>query len=199
MSSRPPGPGRLRAARAAGLRPRSSWLPLALLALALALLIPTTLDDPAAWFAHLLARAFEPSAIDRLTLPRVGPGIALVIGALIAVVLVRSGPRQPLLPPIDARRARIPIATRIALTGLGSILALWLLAPVVAAAARSVDGTSASLVSFWLFWLRRALLVLAGCAGLLAVLEWLASARQLWLALHLNPEQVRELRQTRPR
>jgi hypothetical protein len=201
VSSRPPGPGRLRAARAAGLRPRSNWLPLALLALALALLVPETLDDPAAWFADQLARAFDPAGIDGLALPRFGPGFALVIGALVAVALVRAGPRQggSLVPAIDARRARIPIATRIALTGLGTILALWLLAPVVAAAARSVDASPASLVSFWLVWLRRTLLVLAGAAGLLAALEWLASAKQLWLALHLTPEQVRELRQNRPR
>lgn len=201
MSSRPPGPGRLRAARAAGLRPRSSWLALALLALALALAVPSNLDGPAAWLARQLARAFEPAAIDQLALPRPGSWLALAIAVLVALVALRSvaGSGRTLVPAIDPRLARIPIATRIALTCLGAILAITLLAPVVAAAARSVDASAASLAHFWSSWLDRGLLVLAGCAGLLGLFEWLASARRLWLALHLTPEQTRELRHTRER
>jgi hypothetical protein len=171
---------------------------LALLALALALAVPTSLEGPAAWLARQLARAFEPAAIDQLALPRLGPWLALAIGSLVALVALRSlaGSPRPLTPALDPRRARIPIATRIALTGLGTILAVWLLAPVVAGAARSVDVPPDSLASFWSIWLSRALLVVAGCAGLLGLLEWLASAKQLWLALHLTPDQVRQLRHT---
>lgn len=171
---------------------------LALLALTLALALPTTLESPAAWLARQLARAFEPAAIDQLALPRLGPWLALTIVSLAGIVVLHSASRssRPLTPAIDARRARISIGMRIALTGLGSILALWLLAPAVAAAARSVDASATSLASFWSFWLRRCLLVVAASAGLLGLLEWLASARQLWLALHLTPDQSRELRHT---
>jgi hypothetical protein len=172
---------------------------LAVLALVMALAIPGTLDGPATWLDGQLAGAFEPGAIDRLALPRPGPWLALVIGSLLVIgaLPAGSGVRRPLVPGIDLRRARIPIVTRIALTCMGTIVALWWLAPAVAAAARSVDVSPDSLASFWLSWLRRALLVVAGCAALLGVVEWLAGARRLWLALHLTPAQERELRHTR--
>ncbi len=201
MSSQPPGPGRLQAARASGLRPRSGWLVLAVLALALARLVPANLEGPAAWLDHRLARAFDPSPSDLLGNPVHGSWLALATGSLVALAAVRAiaGSRARLVPAIDAARAQIPIATRIGLTCLGLVLALGLLGPVVAAAAHGVDVPPSSLATFWLAWLRRALLSVAVCAGLLGVLERIASAKQLWLALHLSPEQARALGQTRQR
>ncbi|MFV8749081.1 hypothetical protein ACNOYE_00875 [Nannocystaceae bacterium ST9] len=186
------------------MRPHTRALPLALIALALGLLVPASLDAPAAWLGRALARAFDsttngPSGPP--TLPSPGLALALAIGSLLAVAALHAlaSPKVPLRPAIDARRVELPIALRIALAGLGLLLALWLLAPIVAAAARSVDASPASLAELWLAWLRRALLTLAGCAGLLAALEWIASARRLWLALHLDDDRARELRQTRGR
>ena len=54
-----------------------------------------------------------------------------------------------------------------------------------------------ALAILWSTWLRRALLVVSASAGAIALLEWLASARALWLALHTTPEQDRESRHTR--
>jgi len=204
VSSRPPDPGRLRAARAAGLRPRASWLGLALLALGLALLVPSSLELPAAWLARQLERAFEGSPRDAIgsgplaSLPR-GIGLALLAASLLALIALRLGsaPRLPLRPAIDPRRAQIGVATRIGLCSLGILISLWMLAPVVAAAARSVDAPPDALAILWSTWLRRALLVVSASAGAIALLEWLASARALWLALHTTPEQDRESRHTR--
>jgi hypothetical protein len=192
----PPNQGRLRDARAAGLRPHSGMLGLAAVALLGAGLLAWLGARAPAWLGRSLERAFlgaEPIAAS----PDATLSTMLLLGLLgscaaVTVILSsrRPSPRSLGVPPT---LGEIPIwLTLVSCIAALVLLGAWL-RPVVAAAARGVDvaGVSGAWL-LWSTWLGRGLLGLAVVAALLGVIERLISARLLWQGLHLTREQARE-------
>lgn len=190
----PPNQGRLRDARAAGLRPRSSLLGLAAVALLGAGLLAWLGARAPGWLGRSLERAFVGAELD---VPDATLSTALLLGllgGLVAVAVTLAGRRpSPRSLGVAPTLGEIPIW----LTLVSCIAALVLLGvglrPVVAAAARGVDvaGVSGAWL-LWSTWLGRGLLSLAMVMGLLGVIERLISARLLWQGLHLTRAQARE-------
>jgi hypothetical protein len=190
----PPNQGRLRDARAAGLRPRSSMLGLAAVALLGTGLLGWLGARAPAWLAASLQRAFvgaEPTAPDATLCTMLLLGL---LGSCAAIAVIVAGRRpsphslgvSPTLGEIPAWLMLVSCVAALVLLGA------WL-RPVVAAAARGVDvaGVSGAWL-LWSAWLGRGLLSLAVVAALLGVIERLISARLLWQGLHLTRAQARE-------
>lgn len=200
MAAIAPDARRVRAARAAGLQARGPRLALAPLALALAWLVdPDHVQALADWLAARLVAAFVERVEPGGLVAELGShveGMLLVLAAatLLALVLVLARPRARLDPPIAATRLEPSGLVRIGLLASGVALLMWLGTPVVAGASRSVDASASGLLVVWCAWLRRALLGLVVAGLVIGVVERLLAARRLWLALHLEREQARQLR-----
>lgn len=174
-----------RARWSSDLRPRSSHLHLAVVAL----LLLAVLERGAAWsLARGSAWSFDPQLHANLLLARgpvawLGGGALLVLAlALISAVLL-VGPRARVAPSVRAaERASSP--ARLAASVLAILVALALLGTsLLAAAARSVDGSDTSLLAVWTAWLGRGLLAVIGAATLVGLAEWWSAARRLRAAL----------------
>jgi hypothetical protein len=190
----PPNQGRLRDARAAGLRPFSSMLGLAAVALIGAGLLTWLGARAPGWMGMSLERAFvgaDPAGPDatRCTVLLLG-----LLGSCAAIAVTLAGRRpSPRSLGVSPTLGEIPpwstlVSCIVALVLLGAVLR-----PVVAAAARGVDVADVSGAwRLWSSWLGRGLLSLAAVAALLGVIERLVSARVLWQGLHLTRAQARE-------
>lgn len=195
-----PSPGRLTAARRAGLRPRSRLGVTALVAAGLACagyggakLAPMILH--AALVGALRGElpgglSGGPSAVSA------GVGLTLLFSGLAGcLTLARARARVSSAEPgLEPGLDEIATPLRWALCGLALVLVIAALRAGLAGAARAVDAPlePETLVVLWSTWLWRALIALACLCGVLGVIERLASARRLWQGLHLTPAQARE-------
>jgi hypothetical protein len=166
-----------------GLRPRSSHLHLA----GVALLLLAVLERGSAWSFDPHARANLLAEVSAGAWPSsaawIGGGglLALCLALITAVVLV--GPQARVAASVRAgERASSP--ARLAASVLAGVVALALLGTgLLAAAARSVDASDASLLAIWATWLGRGLLAVIGAATLVGLGEWWIAARRLRAAL----------------
>lgn len=193
-ASVPPSEQRQRAARAAGLRPRSRSLGLAGVALLVLVILASLAARAPVWIGAALERAFTHTG-PGLPDPSLGAAALLVLLATLgAAALVSQGRRHSRRKlGVDAELGEIPpwVALGSCVTAL--LLALAWLRPALAGAARSVDVAGVSgLWLVWTRWLGRGLLTLALVAASVGVLERLVSARRLWQGLHLTRAQARE-------
>lgn len=146
-------------------------------------------------FARAGAGVGEGAGVDLSVLGRVATAALLGLACVaVAAWLLRPSGRRGSPRELGVREDAEQIAPALAgPIAVAALLALaWTLAAAPAAAARSVDATAFALSTVWLGWARRLLLSLAGLATVAGILERLASARRLWQALHLSPEQARE-------
>lgn len=198
----PPDARRRRAARAAGLRARAPRLVLVPLALVLAWpLDGAGVHELSEWFAARLDAVFverlEPASLATM-LGSIGEVALLVFAGatVLALVLALARGRARLDPPLLPTRSQPSSLLRVALLGLAVVIVARLVAlPLLAAAARGVDASATAMLVLWCAWLRRALLGLVAAAALVGVIEYLCSARRLWLALHLDRESARRARE----
>jgi hypothetical protein len=190
----PPNQGRLRDARAAGLRPRAPMLSLAIVALLGTGTLAWLGARAPEWLAAALERAFvgaSPAAPDASLCATLLLGLLGTCAAVLAIVSSRRPTPRSL--GVSPTLGEIPpwLTFVSCLVGL-ALLAAWL-RPVVAAAARGVDvGGVDGTWRLWSTWLGRGLLSVAVVAAGLGVIERLISARLIWQGLHLTRAQARE-------
>jgi hypothetical protein len=190
----PPNQGRLRDARAAGLRPRSSMLSLAAVALLGTGLLAWLGARTPGWLAASLERAFvgvEPPTPDATLCTMLLLGL---LGSCALVAVIAAGRRpSPRSLGVSPTLGEIPPWLTLASCIVAIVLLGAWLRPVIAAAARGVDVAGvAGAWLLWSTWLGRGLLGLAVVATVLGVIERLISARSLWQGLHLTRAQASE-------
>lgn len=186
----PPGPARVRLARAAGLRPRSPWLVPSALCLALAAALPSL----GAGLARAMRAGLDGRQHDLEVMVFETGSIGLVGVVVIAVAVIAASGGLGWVRRVKLGRVG-EIAGSPGWLGVLVLLALVLaLRGVVAGAARSVDASPVGLVALWCEWPRRALTAI-GCAGLVAAVIELARGRaELRRALRQTPAEARESR-----
>ncbi|TPV94147.1 MAG: hypothetical protein B7733_16895 [Myxococcales bacterium FL481] len=101
---------------------------------------------------------------------------------------VSSGWIHPPLP----RPPRVPAAWAWLTWAAWSGLAVAIVRPAIAGAARAVDASTPSLTRFWAAWAEQTLATVAVLGGLWAVLEGIVERRAITSALTLSAEQTRE-------
>ncbi len=189
-----PGPGRLRRAWVAGLRPRASWLPVAAAAGLLAVALQDLAARPSAVFD---VRPLTTDSSTWLTTVA-GAVVALWIVAAAVVMAVAVLTRQ--LGGISTReRAQLgleparPVAwPRVLLSlalGLGLTMAM---VGVLAGAARSVDASQAGLIALWLGWAVQAATAIAVGLGTAGLIELLLDRHDRHGRLFQTRQQVRD-------
>ena len=190
----PPSQRRLRDARAAGLRPRSGLVSLAVVALLAAVAVTWVGPRAVAWIGSALEHAI---AGGRVTPPDTGRFGALLVGLIacgvvLAVLVVARRPPERSLGVSPSLGEAPAWLTMISCIVAIMLLVAWM-RPVIAAAARGVDvGEVAIAWHVWSTWIVRGLLALACVAAGLGVVERLVGARRLWLGLHLTRAEARE-------
>jgi hypothetical protein len=189
-----PSQRRLRDARAAGLRPRSSLLSLAGLAMSAALAIAWLGPRAIGWFATALELALAGGHVPPPDTGMFGAVLLglLACGTVVAVLVVGRRPTPRSLGVSSALGEVPPWLTVLSSIAAIVLLGAWL-RPVVAAAARGVDvGDVATAWRLWSTWIGRGLLALACVAVGLGLLERFIAGRRLWLGLHLTRAEARE-------
>ncbi len=189
----PPSQERVRRARALGVRPSSTLLVLAGIALGCAALLELA-PVLGEWLSDQLRSALGGGS------PRPRSGLAgacgvlllgLLGGLVMAIVLVGSRRRGRARLRVEPEAAMVPGSVLVVVVAVGVVLVVALNLGLVAGAARAVDASGEGLQVVWFAWLRRALLSVCAVAAGGGVIERLLSARRLWVALHYRPERMR--------
>ncbi|KIG14205.1 hypothetical protein DB30_06954 [Enhygromyxa salina] len=184
----------MRDARAAGLRPRSPSLALALAALVCLAILAGLRARAPGWIGAALERAFtqtEPALPDPSLAAAALLGVLATLASAAMLFHGRRASRRRLGVVVEVGEIPPWVALGSCVTAL--VLTLVWLRPAVAGAARCVDTPGlAGLWSVWSGWLGRGLLALALVAASVGVFERLVSARRLWQGLHLTRTQQRE-------